>query len=56
MVTVHMKDRGQRDAVNKEWVKMFPDETNRPARKAVRSDSLVGVNLIQLEAVAWLGS
>lgn len=31
-VTVWLKDPSRREAVNAEWLKMFPDETSRPAR------------------------
>ena len=31
-VTVWLKNPGDRDALNAEWVKMFPDEHSRPAR------------------------
>lgn len=34
-VTVWMKDRSQRDPVNREWLAMFPDEASRPARHAL---------------------
>lgn len=52
-VTVYMKDRGQRDAVNKPWVKMFPDEHSRPARHAIET-ALPGGNFLQLQVVAVL--
>ncbi len=34
-MTVWLKDRSQREALNREWVKMFPDEKTRPARQAM---------------------
>jgi enamine deaminase RidA (YjgF/YER057c/UK114 family) len=52
-VTVHLKDRAMRDLVNVEWVKMFPDEKDRPVRHTVAAD-LPGKNVIQLEAIAVL--
>ena len=33
-MTVFLKEESYRDAINKEWLKMFPDEHNRPARHA----------------------
>ena len=38
-MTVWMVDRSQpqRDALNAEWVKMFPDPASRPARHTMRS-------------------
>ena len=35
-MTVFLKDEKYRDSINKAWVKMFPDEHNRPARHAVK--------------------
>ena len=29
-IKVYMKDRSQRDAVNRPWLEMFPDEDDRP--------------------------
>jgi len=31
-VTIWLKDPSNRDAVNAEWIKMFPDPESRPAR------------------------
>jgi enamine deaminase RidA (YjgF/YER057c/UK114 family) len=50
-VTVFMKDASNRDAVNREWLKLFPVEHDRPARHAIKAD-LDGKTLIQLEIVA----
>jgi 2-iminobutanoate/2-iminopropanoate deaminase len=49
-----MKDRAQRDAVNVEWVKMFPDKHARPARHTMRAD-LEGGLLVQCDITAVLG-
>ena len=54
-VKVWMKDRGQREAVNRPWLKMFPDENNRPARHAVEYDAFPPGLLGQLEIIAVLG-
>ena len=53
-VKVWMKDRSQRDAVNRPWLKMFPDEDNRPARHAVEYDAFPPGVLVQLEIMAVL--
>jgi enamine deaminase RidA (YjgF/YER057c/UK114 family) len=53
-MTVWMKDRAQRDAVNVEWVRMFPDEHARPARHTMRAD-LEGGLLVQCDITAVLG-
>jgi 2-iminobutanoate/2-iminopropanoate deaminase len=50
-VIVYLKDFKHRELVNREWVKMFPDEDNRPARHTMRHD-LQGKNLIQLDVIA----
>ena len=54
-VKVWMKDRGQREAVNRPWLKMFPDENNRPARHAIEYDAFPPGVQMQLEIVAVLG-
>jgi enamine deaminase RidA (YjgF/YER057c/UK114 family) len=52
-VKLYLKDEKYRDAVNGPWVKMFPDEHNRPARHALKVD-LRGKNLFQIEIIAVL--
>jgi 2-iminobutanoate/2-iminopropanoate deaminase len=49
-----MKDRAQRDALNQEWVKMFPDKATRPTRHTTRGD-LEGANLVQCDFMAVIG-
>ena len=50
---VYLKDEKYRDNVNGPWVKMFPDEHDRPARHAMKVD-LRGKNLFQIEVIAVL--
>ena len=50
-VVVHLADRKDRDLVNIEWIKMFPDENDRPVRHTATS-SLPGKLIIQLEFIA----
>jgi len=50
-ITVFVKDNGQREAINAEWLKCFPDPHDRPARHMQVVD-LTGGMLVQLEAVA----
>ena len=52
-MTVFLRDEKYRDSVNKAWLKMFPDEHNRPARHAVKAD-LRGEVLFQIEVTAVL--
>lgn len=53
-VTVWMTDRSQREAVNKEWLAMFPDAATRPVRQAMKAD-LDGGKLIQCDFMAVIG-
>lgn len=50
-VTAFVKDNGQREALNAEWVACFPDPHDRPARHTQVAD-LQGGMLMQLEIVA----
>lgn len=52
-MTVFLKDMKHREHVNREWLKMFPDENNRPVRHAIKAD-LPGENIVQLEIIAVL--
>ncbi|PZC47969.1 MAG: 2-iminobutanoate/2-iminopropanoate deaminase [Chloroflexi bacterium] len=53
-MTVYVKDNSTRQLINAEWLKMFPDENDRPARHAIRTDELQRGMLIQCEIVAVL--
>ena len=53
-VRILMKDRGQREAINKPWMAMFPDEHSRPARHALETN-LGGQFIFQAEVVAVIG-
>ncbi len=53
-VRILMKDRGQREAINKPWQALFPDEHSRPARHALETN-LGGQFLFQAEIVAVVG-
>lgn len=50
---VYLREEKYRDAVNKAWLKMYPDEHDRPARHATKVD-LRGDNLFQIEVIAVL--
>lgn len=50
-VTVWLKDRTQREPVNREWLAMFPDPQDRPARQAMQAE-LTGGMLVQCDFVA----
>ena len=50
-LTVFFKDIKYRENVNKEWLKMYPDEDRRPARHAMTTDTR-GAGLFQAEVTA----
>ncbi len=52
-VTVYLKDNAYREHLNREWLKAFPDEHDRPARHTLLWD-LPGGMLMQCELVAVL--
>jgi 2-iminobutanoate/2-iminopropanoate deaminase len=52
-MTVFLKEEKYREAVNNAWLKMFPDEHDRPARHALKAD-LRGQMLFQVEVIAVL--
>jgi 2-iminobutanoate/2-iminopropanoate deaminase len=54
-VTVWLKDRSNRAAVNRHWLEMFPDEHSRPARHTLASPDLGEPMLVQCEFMAVLG-
>ena len=52
-MTVFLKDNAYREHLNREWLKAFPDEHDRPARHTLLWN-LPGGMLIQCELVAVL--
>ena len=54
-IVLWARDRSFKDAVNKEWLAMFPDEGSRPARHTMMYDGFTGNILVQCELVAVLG-
>ena len=50
---VYLKEEKYRDSVNQAWLKMFPDEHDRPARHALKAE-LRGEMLMQIEVIAVL--
>lgn len=52
-MTLWMKDKSQRDVVNRYWEQAFPDYHSRPARHA-RNGSFDGNILIQCDFIAVL--
>jgi len=54
-LVVWAKDKAFKEAVNKEWLAMFPDAHSRPARHTMLYNGFSGNTLIQCEIVAVLG-
>lgn len=52
-MTVFLKEEKYRDSINKAWLKMFPDDHDRPARHAIKAE-LRGEVLFQVELIAVL--
>jgi enamine deaminase RidA (YjgF/YER057c/UK114 family) len=53
-VTVYLKENGYRESINKEWLKMFPDEHSRPARHAIEAPIRGNGLYFQVELIAVL--
>lgn len=52
-LSVSLTDREYKKVVNVEWLKMFPDENNRPARHSSLTDLREGLR-VQIEMTAVL--
>ena len=52
-LSVYMTDRKYKANVNKEWLKMFPDPNNRPARHTTEKSLKKGLR-VQIELTAVL--
>ncbi len=52
-VTVWLRERNARQAINPEWLRLFPDPASRPARHAIQAD-LDGEKLLECSFVAVL--
>lgn len=53
-MTVWMRDRSQRQVLNVEWLRLFPDADSRPARHTMQSD-LDGDKLVECDFIAVFG-
>jgi len=53
-LTVWMKDRNQRPALNVLWLEMFPDAQSRPARHTIIASELDMGKLIECSFTAWI--
>jgi len=50
-ITIYLKDFGHRELVNDVWVRMFPNEDDRPARHVMAAD-LAENTVIQMDVIA----
>ncbi|MEJ7932424.1 RidA family protein [Ramlibacter sp. AN1015] len=53
-MTVWLKDRAQRGPLNAQWLAMFPDADDRPARLSLQAGELSAGILVQCEITAWI--
>jgi len=53
-LTVWMKDRSQRPALNVPWLEMFPDASSRPARHTMHAPELDMGKLVECSFTAWI--
>ena len=53
-LTVWMKDRTQRPALNVPWLDMFPDGASRPARHTMVAPELDMGKLVECSFTAWI--
>lgn len=53
-LTVWLKDRSQREPLNQQWLNMFPDPDNRPARISLEASGLTAGILVQCELTAYI--
>ncbi|HEX2891576.1 RidA family protein [Vineibacter terrae] len=51
-VTVWIRNQKVREAINPQWLAMFPDAASRPARHTLLNENLAGSLLIQCDAMA----
>lgn len=52
-ITFHLVDFRDRDALNAEWVRLFPDRATMPARQVIAA-RLDGGALVHADLVAWM--
>jgi enamine deaminase RidA (YjgF/YER057c/UK114 family) len=53
-MTVWLKDRSQRGPLNEQWLALFPDADDRPARLSLQASELSGGILVQCEITAYI--
>lgn len=53
-LTFYVKDRALSATINEHWLRIFPDETARPARHTFQTDTLAGAMAVQCDATAYV--
>jgi len=53
-MTVWLKDRSQRGPLNEQWLAMFPNPDDRPARISLQAGELSAGILVQCEITAYI--
>lgn len=53
-MAVWLKDRSQRAPLNEQWLAMFPNPHDRPARLSLQAGDLSGGILVQCEVTAFI--
>ena len=53
-MTVWLKDRSQRGPLNEQWLAMFPNADDRPARLSLEATGLTAGILVQCEITAYI--
>lgn len=54
-MTIYLRDQKYNDAINREWVRMFPDENNRPAREShIKTDGMYGGRFFEASLIGVL--
>ncbi len=51
-IIFYLQDMKFREFVNVEWLKMFPNDEDRPARHVIKAEHLTGNTVIQMDVIA----
>jgi enamine deaminase RidA (YjgF/YER057c/UK114 family) len=51
-ISVYVRDKNQREHINKEWLAMFPDPHSRPARHTFQTTDMAEGTLVSCDMMA----
>lgn len=54
-MTIWTRDKGGKEALNREWLALFPDPASRPARHALINDQMAPQLRVQCDLTAYIG-